>query len=95
VFNAIRVTCPDGTCRITRGVATAKVRGRNVLANSIFNRNAIREGQRRIIRIKLPRRNAWRQLRRGVKSGAVVISVTVKSNNGLRTTEAFRIGLKR
>jgi hypothetical protein len=94
VFNAIRVTCPDGTCRITRGVTTAKILGRNVLANSVFNRGTIPEGKRRIIKIKLPSRRVWRQLRR-VKSGAVVIAVTVKSNNGLRTTESFRIGLKR
>jgi hypothetical protein len=95
VFNAIRVSCPDGACQITRGVTSAKVRGQNVLANSIFTRGRIPEGKRRIIKIKLPSRRVWRNLRPGVKSGAAVISVTVRSNNGLRTTESFRIGLKR
>ncbi|MBN8867753.1 MAG: collagen-like protein [Solirubrobacterales bacterium] len=95
VIKAIRVTCPDGTCRILRGMTMLKVRGKQFYSQSLFSRSPIEAGDTGIIRVRIPNKRVWMRLDRGRRSGAVAIAVTVASSNGLRTTENFRIALKR
>jgi len=95
VFNAIRVSCPDQSCQITRAVTQLRISGVGRNVNSIFSRATIPAGQSKIIKIKLPSVAAWQTLRRGAKSGVASVSVTVQSANGIKTTVSFRIGLKR
>ena len=76
-------------------MVSALVRGRSVAARSLFDGGSFRAGHSRTIRVKIRNRGAWLDLIPGTKSGSLVISVNVTSNNGLRTTQSLRIGLRR
>ncbi|MCO5314938.1 MAG: collagen-like protein [Solirubrobacterales bacterium] len=94
-FTAVRVKCPNGTCRIRRATTVARVRGGGVNSGARFSTRPIPAGGSRVVKLRLVTNRAWRRLARNRKSGSIVVTVGVSSSNGIRVSETFRFGLKR
>jgi hypothetical protein len=95
MFDALKVSCPNGTCRIVRASSALLIKGEVKPSATIFSKESFESPTTRIIKVKLSSRKAWRGLTKGAKSGLATVAVTVASSNGLRNTVNLRFGLKR
>ena len=95
VFTVATVTCKSSSCNIRRIVPSLKIWGKQRNSKVKVPRRSLRNGQTVPIRIKLKSPQAWKLLKRGQTSGSVIVSITVVSRRGTRTTESIRVGLTR